>query len=203
MWTRQITPEDVAKRARVHKLVLANPGEALKIARSTQHPWYRCQSLSIVAKHIKDNNLKLMILNESLAVAQTQEEINRIVTVSSWPLEILASIHLEEAKKYLNQLILQAEGEPHPIRRTDAIFTLFLAVKAFPDLLNVVIPPLVKTILSGHGWKIDRKIRFLVAFLIKEQIFQGMVDSLITHHRENREKRHFIASLAKFDATDK
>lgn len=46
-----ITKEDVAGRARVRKLVLTEPREALKIARAIRHPWYRCQSLAMVAEH--------------------------------------------------------------------------------------------------------------------------------------------------------
>lgn len=200
MWIRQITPEGVAKRGHVYKLAVTDPYTALIIARSISHPWYKCQSLSIVAKYIKDQKIQLIVLNEAFEIAQTQEEINRIVTVSAWPLEILASIDLKAAKKRLNPLILQAKKEPHPIRRTDAIFGLFLAVKEFSSLLEIVIPPLVKTILSGHGWKIDRQIRFLITLFIKEKIFQEMIDSLIAHHRENREKRRFMASLSKIDA---
>ena len=202
IWINQITSEDVSKRAQVHQLAPTNPYVALRMAQSIPHPWYRCQSLSNVAEYIKDPERQLMILNEAFEVAQIQEEINRIVTVSAWPLKILASIHQEEAKKQLRYLMLQAEKESHPIRRADAIFALFMAVKGSSNLLEIVIPALVRSLLSGHGWKIDRQIRFLVTILTREHIFKEMVDSLIAHHRDNREKRRLMTSLAKLGASN-
>lgn len=195
MWINQITAEDVCKRAHVHKLAPTNPYAALIVAQSIPHPWYRCQSLSNVAEYIKDTERRLIVLDEAFKVAQTQEEINRIVTVSSWPLEVLASISLEKAKKCLDRLLSQAQKEMHPIRRTDAIFSLTMAVINFPSLLEIIIPVLVKSTLDGHGWKIDRLIRFLVPMLLEKNIFMEMIDPLIAHHREDRRKRRFLACL--------
>lgn len=196
MWINQITSEDVSKRAHVDKLASTDPYAALIVAQSIPHPWYRCQSLSTVAGYLKMPERQLMILDEAFKVAQMQEEINRIVTVSSWPLRIVASISPDKGKNRLNGLLYQAEKEPHPIRRTDAIFMLTMAVKDFPNLLEIAIPVLVKSILSGHGWKIDRMIRFLVPMLLEKKIFLEMAEPLIAHHRENRRKRRFLACLA-------
>lgn len=44
-----ITGVDVAVRTHVSELVLTEPRKALRVARAIRHPWYRCQSLSMVA----------------------------------------------------------------------------------------------------------------------------------------------------------
>src|SRR5688572_1353761 len=86
-----ITAEDVRGRARAGDLSLTDPREALKVARAIRHPWYRCQALSSVAEAWGTQGQKREVLEEALAVAAEQSEINRIVTVSAWPLHVMVS----------------------------------------------------------------------------------------------------------------
>ena len=64
---------------------------ALVAAREVRHPWYRCQSLSMVAMHVSDPRLRLSLVDEALRAADEMEEPNRIVSVASWPVEVLAA----------------------------------------------------------------------------------------------------------------
>lgn len=200
MSIRTVTREDVGKRSRVHELVRVRPDDALELARTIQHPWYRCQSLTTVAEHYRDRHKKLKLLREALAVAQTQDEINRIVTVSSWPLRILVSLSFDETKEHLVKLVAQADTEGHPLRRADALFALTNAVRANPDMLDIAMSSLAPTLLVGYGWRIDRLIRGTI--LIIESSHPEIVASLIAHHTENRKKRQFVVSLGRSGNTD-
>ena len=103
MWIDTITREDVAGRTKVGKLAPTDPAFALKTARAINHPWYRCQSLSTVAEHIEKSR-RLDVIIEALKAAKEQSEINRIVTVSAWPMRQLVDIQPEFAESEINSL---------------------------------------------------------------------------------------------------
>jgi hypothetical protein len=64
---------------------------AVAVARGIDPPWYRCQSLAIAAMEIDDPKLRLALVNEALTAAEQLGEPNRVVTVASWPVEVLAT----------------------------------------------------------------------------------------------------------------
>ena len=84
MWTENdITPEDLKGRSRVGKLALENLKEAIAVAKTIKHPWYRCQSLTTAAESSTPLSQKLSLLQDAFEAAQLQKEINRAVTVNT------------------------------------------------------------------------------------------------------------------------
>jgi hypothetical protein len=195
MRTDNVTRADVAGRARVDKLAPAFPAEALKVARAIAHPWYRCQSLAKVAEHTKTSAERLKLLREALETAHMEEDINRVVTVASWPLRVMAPAAPNETRKHLSELVAHANQEPHTLRRSDALMALAYAVNPNEELLKMVLPSLIKALLAGHGWRIDRLIRFTVPLV--KPIYPQHVAELVAHHTDNRKRRQFVTSLEK------
>lgn len=115
-----VTMAGVRKRSEVTKLLPDDSRKALSVARSIKHPWYRTQALSNVAQ-FKSGGEALAILEEAFAAASEQAEINRIVTVSSWPLRELVKIDAKRAQRHLERLLALATQEPHGLRRADAL----------------------------------------------------------------------------------
>jgi hypothetical protein len=190
-----ITSNDVRGRSRADQLSLTNPQEALKVARAIRHPWYRCQALSKIAEHWGTIGQRLALLDEAIAAAQKQPEINRVVTVSAWPLAVMVRIAPDAIPAHLQRLIHLAGREPHPLRRADALYAVANAVRENPSLLADVVPSLTGALLSGHGWRIDRLIRRTVD--IVKGPMPEVADKLIEHHSEGSKKSSFIESMRK------
>ena len=189
----EITAEDVEGRERVHTLLENDPRQALTVARSISHPWYRCQSLVFVAEVWGTQEQKLQILDEAFAAAALQTEINRVVTVSSWPLQVLATLNASLAMPRVQGLVQQACKEPHTLRRAHALAALAWSVHPNEDLLTEVLPPLVHALLHGHGWRIDRLIRATVELAVLAM--PQSVGALVAHHSDGRKKRRLVESL--------
>lgn len=193
MVDKSITDADVRGRDRVHELARSEPREALKVARAIRHPWYRCQALSSVAEVWGTQTQKLEVLEEAIVVAGLQSEINRIVTVSSWPLRVMVGIAPKVVAAHLRKLVRLAEREPHTLRRAYALSKLAFAVKHEPALLSEVSPSLVNALLNGFGWRIDRLIHDTAEML--SDSMPDALEKLITHHSDGRKKRAFLKSL--------
>jgi hypothetical protein len=188
-----IKPEDVRGRSRVEKLAPENLTEAINVARSIRHPWYRCQSLTKTAEHSQTLNQKLQLLHEAFDVAQLQEDINRAVTVSAGPLRVLALLAPQEAQTRIVALVGQVNHEPHTLRRADALFALASAVQNDKTLIELIIPSLFETLINGRGWRIDRLIRNIVP-MVKDDA-PHMLSALVAHHTENSKRRQLTALL--------
>lgn len=189
-----ITKEDVAGRARVHKLVLTDPREALKVARAIRHPWYRCQSLSVVAEHWGNATQRRDVLVEALRSAEDQTQINRIVTVASWPLRVMASINVDAIPQHLRRFVELANQELHTLRRADALFALANSVSGRPELLVLVVPSLVNALLLSYGWRTDRLIEWSLQMV--KTVMPEALEPLVARHRAGSKKRRLEASLA-------
>ena len=188
-----VSAREVKKRAEVSKLAPHSIERAIEVARSIQHPWYRCQALANAAQAHPDRIRALRLLEESFSAAEEQDEINRIVTVSSWPLRVCVKLAPEMAQKRLTPLIAMAEKEPHGLRRGDALHALLFSVADSPKLKSQAIPPLVDTLTSGHGWRIERLIAD-TAILIRVD-HPECLPRLLAAHPENRRKRKLLEAL--------
>jgi len=189
-----ITREDVAGRARVAKLVLTEPREALKIARAIRHPWYRCQSLSMVAQHWGNAAQRKHVLLEALRSAEEQTQINRIVTVASWPLRVMASIDRDGVPQHVSRFVALANREPHSLRRADSLFALSKSVSGVFELLVLVIPSLVDALLLSYGWKTDRLIAWSIPMV--RMVMPEALGPLVARHRPGSKKQRLEKSLA-------
>jgi hypothetical protein len=194
MVDQSISPADVHGRSRVDDLAPTDPFRALAIARSIEHPWYRCQSLASVAQHL-DRQKALEVIEEAFASAQLQADINRIVSVSAWPLSTLAKIDADRAVDHIQTLIHQAEREPHTLRRADALYCLAWAVSGDTTILARVVSPLKDALLHGVGWRIDRLICRTV-HLIKNSM-PDVARVLVEHHRDGLKKHQMLEQIGK------
>jgi len=189
-----ITREDVAGRARVDELAPQDPVRALAIARAIRHPWYRCQALSMVAGHLPERERERVLLS-ALAAAREQDEVNRIVTVSAWPIRGLADAGFASVGGYVADLVTLSETEPHNLRRSHALQALAVAVGRYPELLGRVVPALVAAQLGGHGPRIDRCIRDTFDLVVRTR--PELAWPVAMHHKANRQRSLLLARISQ------
>lgn len=188
----EITREDVAGRAKVHKLAVDDPKGAVALALRIKHPWYRCQALSCAAEQMAGSERQKWLL-KALEVAREQSEANRIVTVSSWPIRVLGGSSPSIAAQHVAELVGLAETEPHTLRRAHALQALAFSVADHPGLLELVVPTLVEALLSGHGWRIDRCIRD--TFEMVRRARPDLLRGVALHHKPNRQQKRLLESI--------
>lgn len=189
----EITREDVAGRARAEKLAPHDVDQALRIAWAIKHPWYRCQALSIVAQHMSGSGQE-RVLESALAVALEQDEINRIVTVSSWPIRGLVKAGAGSAGKCVRQRVALATNEPHNLRQAHALQALASAVYEDQELLAAVVPALARALLGGRGPRIDRCIRDTLELI---QCFSpDLARTVAMHHKPSARRTRLLHFLA-------
>ena len=189
-----ITAEDVQGRADVQRLVPRSLDQALARARSIPHPWYRCQALSFVAEAQGSRAAKLGTLKESFAAAFEQSEPNRIVAVASWPLKILATTDTEEAERRVHRLLEVAAGEPHGLRRLDAISRTLWAVGPIEPLRRAVFAPFLATASVCTGWRAERIVGSMAEYLASLEPALGL--RLLEDRFQNRFTKRARAAIA-------
>jgi hypothetical protein len=117
--------------------------DALALARAIADPWYRCQALAMVAKHITEPGRQATMLREAFAAAALTGKRNRLVTVAAWPLKLLAQRD-ERAwlEREVDRLLNLITPEPSAARRSDALLYVLGALSAGPeDLFLRVVDP--------------------------------------------------------------
>jgi hypothetical protein len=153
----------------------------------------------MVADHWENAVKRKDVLMEALRAAEEQTEINRIVTVASWPLRVMTSIDVDTVPKHLGQFVELANREPHSLRRADSLFALANAVSESSELLVLVIPSLVDALLLSYGWKTDRLIEWSLDMV--RTVMPEAVGPLVARHRPGSKKRRLEGCLATmFDA---
>lgn len=130
-------------RALVESLTESDSDRALTIAREIVDPWYRCQSLSIVAANIADAKTRNKIIQEAFAASHSIGDPNRTVSVSGSPLKVML-VHgeLKEFAEEMDNLMDIVSTEPSPIKRLDGIFWMI-----YPEL-----EPQVQEVLRSKEW---------------------------------------------------
>ena len=128
-----MTPGETQQRDRAAQLAQKDPKAALKIARKIDHPWFRCQALAHAAQFLPDPKQKKRVLQESFVAALDAKDVNRKVSVSSWPLKVLCKSgdHKRLAIE-LQRLLDLIATEPSPVRRAHATNLLLGAVVTGP-----------------------------------------------------------------------
>jgi hypothetical protein len=189
----EITPQDVQGRARATKLAQADPARAAEAAYAIRHPWYRCQALASAAEAEPNRTRALKLLEDAFQAAEEQDEINRVVTVASWPLVPCLRLSPGLAEEKVHMYLRMAANEPHTLRRADALLAILVAVKDVPSLKSQVIPEIAEAVAHGRGWRIERIIAG-VASLIRND-YPQFLPGLLSAHRENRAKRKLLEEL--------
>ena len=188
----EITASDVRDRAKVDRLAATDPKAALKLANTIAHAWYRCQSITAAAEQLRGRE-QLDALSAALAAAKEQIEPNRVVTVASWPVRVLAKVDPNRAAQWVPELVAIAETEPHNLRRSHALQSLAFVTSPYPEILKLVIPALVDALLGGRGPRIDRVIRD--TFELVRTTHPQLLQPLALHHKANAQQQRLLALL--------
>ncbi|MDF1664891.1 MAG: hypothetical protein P1V97_24230 [Planctomycetota bacterium] len=150
-------------RNRVFDLAPIDPSAAHTLAKRIEDPWYRCQSLTYVAEHTKNERERGEVLDQAFAAGEQTGEPNRTVTVSTWPVAILCQSGTKDYKrlsKVVPRLLSVIAKEPHPTRRNDALFMLLRSTWKGPErTVTSIFSVFKESAVAGHGWKIDRNLR--------------------------------------------
>jgi hypothetical protein len=165
-----IKREDVGGRARVDELLKSSDlNAALKVARAIEHPWYRCQSLSSVAAQSEPVSEKRKLVQEAFRSARECENPNRIVTVASWPLAVLANNGLaDDIRQELEPLLEILNGEQNPVCRIDALVRLVATFRNGPmDCFYRVLAQFEDGCRVCRSWKGDYNLRSIAPLVDK------------------------------------
>jgi len=187
--------EGVHGRAAVEALLPEQVERALLVAREIRDPWYRCQALTFTARHLNDGDTARDALLEALDAAYQQNEPNRIVTIASWPISVLSSVHPDVATEHTTRLLGIAASEAHTLRRADALIRLFEAVYKLPVLRESVFHDLLVSLRASHGWRAQRLLR-QVALIVAESSPDEALELLNTlpDDRPTRSTRRMITA---------
>lgn len=172
---------------------------AIAAARLIRHPWYRCQSLAIAAMEVGDPKLRLVLVGEALAAADEMEEPNRVVTVASWPIEVLAARGpAERCRRETERLVAIAATEPHGLRRAHALSVLLQRAWADEPSRLRILDAFLATCGSAHGWRRDRLMGMLVPRLtgVDARRAAEVVAMIESPRTQRRAQRDLDAALA-------
>jgi hypothetical protein len=146
----------VSDRSEVARLAKGSPSQALVIARSIQHPWYRCQALAYIVEANPSHANAEVILDEALMAAYSQPEPNRVASVAMWPLTQLIQVNLLSARKHTGKLLEVISNEPHGLRRLGGLYAILWAVASVQKLRNAALQPFLETAKVSFGWRSER-----------------------------------------------
>lgn len=148
--------QGVFGRAKVDALASEDPEQALQLARTIQHPWYRCQAItSIVEKnpfHLDADAL----LDEAMSAAFNQPEPNRVASVAFWPLRQMVLRSSPKAEIHVSALLGVISKEPHGLRRLDGLRAILTAVAPSEALRACVLPVFRVALDASQGWRTER-----------------------------------------------
>ena len=151
----------VKLRSQVDKLIPYDVKKAYVVAKSIKHPWYRCQALAAVAEK-SSNEAIVKILAESFQSAMECHDSNRRLTVACWPLRVaLSRGNDKQAKVILQQCISELKNPMDDLSKWCAVDILFV-IKSRQELLDMFVDPFKSATSKGHGWRIERDIKFLM-----------------------------------------
>lgn len=164
----------VQLRNQIKDVVKINFDNALKLAQRIPDGWYRCQSLAEVAFEFKGSKSEfLKISKNALKSAVETEQPNRIVSASSWIIWVMAKredIKDAEILMIIEKMLEIMRGEPHPVKRSDALFLLFEAIYSRMNLREIVLNPLIDACLEMKSWKKPRTLGDIVLVLAADDI---------------------------------
>lgn len=153
--------QSVQLRSRVAMLAKSNPPEALQIARTITHPWYRCQALCSVAGYQPKQAAEATLM-EAIVSAAECHDVNRRVEVACWPLETALAIENKlVAKQAIALCKHELAKESDPISKW-AAFSVTYRIRHHPELLDDFYPTFVSATKEGHGWRVERMIAILL-----------------------------------------
>jgi len=179
-------------RGEVHRALPGDVEGGLTIARAIRDPWFRCQSLALVARFLDDRR-RPGVLTEAFKAADELLEPNRIVTVASWPIEVLAELGPHDRlRQAVDRLVGVIATEPHSLRRADALGAVLHRVWPVADVRSRVLGEFRAACAAGHGWRRDRLLRYTAQRLAEVDLtganeLVGMIEEDRVRRRATRE----------------
>jgi hypothetical protein len=164
----------VAARADVALLASDSAKKALALARTIKHPWYRCQAITSVVEKNRSFHGAVALLNEALDAAYSQNEPNRVASVSFWPLVLLAKLDPLNAAEHTSRLLGIIANEHHGLRRLDGLCAILNAVASVPELREQVLSPLLETAEVSSGWRTERLMNGVIQVLATQDRVTAM-----------------------------
>ncbi len=154
--------QSVRLRRQVDEQLENDYAHAYEIAKSIKHPWYKCQALSSVAEKSSKASID-SILEQAFSSAMQCHDQNRRVTVACWPLWVaIKNDRTKLISGFLKQCIIQINQEMDPLSKWCACDVL-CTIKSNPNLLNAFYDTFASATTKGHGWRIERMIKFLLS----------------------------------------
>lgn len=154
--------QGVKLRHQVSENVANDITQAYELAKSIRHPWYKCQALSTIADYSTKTSIK-SILQESFDSAMKCHDHNRRVSIACRPLRIAIKNDLRDlANSFLEQCINQINHEMDPISKWCAA-SIVHTIKVDSDLLKSFYNTFVSATSKGHGWCVEREIKFMLS----------------------------------------
>lgn len=103
--------------------------KARSIASDINEPWFRCQALAKVVNFAPDKKTRLRLIDLALSAAFECDSPNRRVTVSAWPVKVMANLgYTDQVNKTVRKLLNEIDAEDSPVRKADALNVLLGAV---------------------------------------------------------------------------
>jgi hypothetical protein len=143
---------------------------AYTLAKSIEHPWYRCQALAQVAEFSPPSTIHA-ILEESFNSAMKCHDENRRISVACRPLSVALNhdlIHL--ASTFLLTCTSQLDHGMDPLSKWCAV-TVLHTIKNNASFLDKFYDAFVRATAQGYGWRVERDIDYLLS------------DPIIQNHR--------------------
>jgi hypothetical protein len=153
-------------RGKVQRLAEHDPVQALQVARSIEHPWYRCQAIASIVEMNPTDQAAESLLDEAFAAAYGQDEPNRIASVALWPLRLLVHRAPGKAAAHARELLQIISREPHGLRKLDGLHAILVAVAPSKDLRELVLQPFETAAEASRGWRTERIIDDMAVMLI-------------------------------------
>jgi hypothetical protein len=153
--------EGVRLRSRVGTMVKSDIDQAHKIAKSIEHPWYRCQALAEVADQSDKANINAL-LQESFESAMRCRDQNRRVNVACWPLRVALKNNLRDlCQLFLDKCAEQITQDMDPISKWCAVSVVH-TIKKDNGLLEKFYSTFEEATSAGHGWRVEREIKYML-----------------------------------------
>ncbi len=164
-WRESPEGKGAVGRARTQELASVDVSAALAVARSVDHPWYRCQALSSIAEVNPAHPQAERWLIEALDAAYSQSEPNRVASVSSWPLHVLVRRNASVASVHVERLLGVISQESHGLRRLHGLRAIVIAAAPEPALRERAWEPFFKAAGECAGWRTERIVDVVASVL--------------------------------------
>lgn len=145
------------QRDKASRLARTDSVEALLLARAITDPWYRCQTLSTVARFAPDQRVRPIAEEAACASRECKDGYQR-VAVMAWPVRALIErSRNDEAMTFVGEALEAASHIEHHVCRLDGLHLLWQAVFPLgPAARDRAQSALLAACTSANSWRAGR-----------------------------------------------